>query len=296
MISLILQWCVRARPSEGHQFTLVDGELRIGTDVYALGFPKNLTVKDAEGSNNGFTANAGAVTALNQVVEYDSGPIGNMIRTDASVDSGNSGGPLISRSGEVVGLVSGGRMTEDGAPVNGWGYAVTASRIAEAVEEWNERSTMVGLKSCADAPAPDGTTVYSEVNSSHDQEQVSPTAWWPMARRSTAEITDPRTRSSREVFATGLEVSHIGPKALKLHIGSRCLSMTFKARVMNWWPGSGLRRRKIPNAIALREPPAKRVRSGPWTTPCSGTAPDGSWRTLTASWHRGLYCRDETPR
>lgn len=158
-----------ARDSKGHQFTFIDGEPRIGTGIYALGFPRNVTVKDAEGSDNGFTANAGAVTALNQTVDYGSGSIENMIRTDASVDSGNSGGPLITQDGEVVGLVSGVRMTDDKTPVNGWGYAVTAPRIVQAVAEWRERGTSVGLKSCADAPAPDGTTVYLEVNSSHDQ-------------------------------------------------------------------------------------------------------------------------------
>lgn len=158
-----------ARTSEGHQFSFIDGDPEIGTEIQALGFPQNLTVKDERESNSGFTATIGSVSAGDQTARYESGPIENMIRIDASVDSGNSGGPLITKDGKVVGLVSGVRMTADGSPVNGWGYAVIAPRISVAVTEWKERSTMVALKSCANAPAPDGTAVYSEVLSSHDQ-------------------------------------------------------------------------------------------------------------------------------
>ena len=158
-----------ARDSKGHQFSFIKGEPRIGTEIQALGFPKNLTVKESVPSENGFTANTGSVTALNQVARYDSGPIENMIRIDTSVDSGNSGGPLITQEGQVVGLVSGVRVTEDGSPVNGWGYAVEAPRITAAVDEWKVRGEPVGLKSCDAAPAPEGATVDVTVSSSHDQ-------------------------------------------------------------------------------------------------------------------------------
>lgn len=158
-----------ARASEGHQFTFIEGDPQIGTEIQALGFPQNLTVREENESNSGFTATIGSVSARDQIARYESGPIDNMIRIDTSVDSGNSGGPLITKSGEVVGLVSGVRMTEDKTPVNGWGYAVIAPRIAAAVEEWKVRSTIVGLESCANAPAPEGTAVYSQITSSHDQ-------------------------------------------------------------------------------------------------------------------------------
>lgn len=158
-----------ARASEGHQFTFIEGDPEIGTEIQALGFPQNLTVREENESNSGFTATIGTVSAKDQIARYESGPIDNMIRIDTSVDSGNSGGPLITKGGEVVGLVSGVRMTEDNTPVNGWGYAVIAPRIAAAVDEWKARSSIVGLKSCANAPAPEGTAVYSQVTSSHDQ-------------------------------------------------------------------------------------------------------------------------------
>lgn len=155
---------------DGYHFEFIEGEPRIGTEVRALGFPLNLSVEDAEGSRNGFAANPGDVTALNQTVEYGFGTIENMIRTDASINEGNSGGPLITKDGSVVGLVSGVKMTtEDGTPVDGWAYAVTAPRIVSAITEWRERGTSVGLASCANAPAPDDATLQVNVVSSHDQ-------------------------------------------------------------------------------------------------------------------------------
>lgn len=153
----------------GHHFDFIEGEPRIGTEVRALGFPHYISVEDAEASRNGFTANGGDVTALNQTVKYAFGTIEDMIRTDASIDSGNSGGPLITKDGSVVGLVSAVRMTTDGAPVNGWAYAVTAPRIVEAVTEWQERGTSVTLTSCDNANAPDDLTLQVNVVSSHDQ-------------------------------------------------------------------------------------------------------------------------------
>lgn len=157
------------RKSKGHQFTFIEGEPEIGTEIQSLGFPQNLTVKDPSASDSGFTANTGSVTALNQIARYESGSIDNMIRIDTSVDSGNSGGPLINRQGEVVGLVSGVRMTQDKTPVNGWGYAVIAPRVTQAIDSWKSQSTMVDMKSCTDAPAPYDTTVRSYVSSTHDQ-------------------------------------------------------------------------------------------------------------------------------
>lgn len=153
----------------GYRFEFIDGEPRIGTEIRALGFPQSLEVANSQGSRNGFSANGGDVTALNQTVEYGFGVIDNMIRTDASIDSGNSGGPLITQDGFVVGLVSGVRMTSDGTPVNGWAYAVTAPRIVEAVTEWQERGTSVDLASCENANAPDDVTLQVNVVSSHDQ-------------------------------------------------------------------------------------------------------------------------------
>lgn len=72
------------------------GALRVGDSVLALGTPFSL-----EG-----TLTQGIVSALDRT--YASGsttrPIRGMIQTDAAVNPGNSGGPLLNCTGEVIGI------------------------------------------------------------------------------------------------------------------------------------------------------------------------------------------------
>jgi S1-C subfamily serine protease len=71
-------------------------KLRVGDPVLALGNPFNL-----EG-----TLTNGIVSALDRAYSEGNGtrPIRGMIQTDAAVNPGNSGGPLINCQGEVIGV------------------------------------------------------------------------------------------------------------------------------------------------------------------------------------------------
>lgn len=158
------------RSMDGHQFNFIEGEPRIGTEVRALGYPLALLEDGAEGSQNGFSANPGDITALNQSLEFSVGLIEDLIRTDASLNPGNSGGPLITKDGSVVGLVSGARVRrDDGESVEGFAFAVTAPRIVSAINEWRERGARVGLVSCPDGPDLRDVKLQVRVDSSHDQ-------------------------------------------------------------------------------------------------------------------------------
>lgn len=66
--------------------------LIIGSDVFAVGTPKRLDL--------GQTVTKGIVSAKRKFDERD------FIQTDASIHSGNSGGPLLNEKGEVVGINS----------------------------------------------------------------------------------------------------------------------------------------------------------------------------------------------
>jgi serine protease Do len=73
--------------------TFGDSEkLRLGEWVIAIGNPFSL----------GGTVTAGIVSARNR--DINSGPYDNYIQTDASINRGNSGGPLFNLEGEVVGI------------------------------------------------------------------------------------------------------------------------------------------------------------------------------------------------
>jgi serine protease Do len=68
--------------------------LRVGESVLAIGNPLGL----------GMSVSTGIVSALNRDI-MDS-PFDENIQTDASINHGNSGGPLLDRAGEVVGVRS----------------------------------------------------------------------------------------------------------------------------------------------------------------------------------------------
>lgn len=68
---------------------------RVADEVAALGFPEAI----------GFSFAKGSVSALNVSLNYPGERIEGLLQTDTAVNFGNSGGPLINRQGEVVGVV-----------------------------------------------------------------------------------------------------------------------------------------------------------------------------------------------
>ncbi len=68
------------------------GRMRVGDWVMAVGNPFGL----------GGTVTLGIVSARNR--DINSGPYDNFIQTDASINRGNSGGPLFDMDGEVIGI------------------------------------------------------------------------------------------------------------------------------------------------------------------------------------------------
>jgi S1-C subfamily serine protease len=85
-------------PDELQPATLAGaGSLRVGDDVMAVGTPFGVPQ----------SATAGIVSGLGR--QYDARESGvtlkNLIQFDAAVNPGNSGGPLVNRFGEVVGIV-----------------------------------------------------------------------------------------------------------------------------------------------------------------------------------------------
>ena len=76
---------------------VLGGGLRIGDETYAVGHPLGLV-----GSMS-----AGVVSGLDRSLTRDDGaPLKGLIQFDAAVNPGNSGGPLLNRNGQVVGIVT----------------------------------------------------------------------------------------------------------------------------------------------------------------------------------------------
>ncbi len=102
--------------------------LQPGETVLAIGSPLG---------NFRNTVTAGVVSALNRSV----GSMEGLIQTDAAINSGNSGGPLINLAGEVVGintLVVRGDSNDyssSAAPVEGLGFSVPSSIFRSVADQ-----------------------------------------------------------------------------------------------------------------------------------------------------------------
>jgi S1-C subfamily serine protease len=75
---------------------VLGGGVRVGDPVYALGHPLGL----------GGSFSGGVVSATGRTIRAGGNELTDLIQFDAAVNPGNSGGPLLNRRGEVVGVVT----------------------------------------------------------------------------------------------------------------------------------------------------------------------------------------------
>ena len=96
-------------------------ELRVGDWVMAIGNPFGL----------GGTVTAGIVSARGR--DIGSGPYDDFIQTDASINRGNSGGPLFNLDGDVIGINTA-IFSQTGGSV-GIGFAISANLATQVVQQ-----------------------------------------------------------------------------------------------------------------------------------------------------------------
>ena len=106
-----------APPAQFQPATLGNpGSLSVGDPAFVIGHPFGLT-----GS-----LSTGVISGLDRAMNAPglSQPITGLIQFDAAVNPGNSGGPLVDRNGDVVGIVTG-LVNPAGKVFSGVGFAVT---------------------------------------------------------------------------------------------------------------------------------------------------------------------------
>jgi putative serine protease PepD len=104
--------------------------VQVGDSVYAIGSPYGLQE----------TLTRGIVSALGRTISApDGAKITGAIQTDAALNPGNSGGPLLDEEGRVVGVNS--QIASDAARVGGSqpgstgvGFAISSDTVAQAVK------------------------------------------------------------------------------------------------------------------------------------------------------------------
>lgn len=103
------------------------GALEIGQPIAAIG------------NSEGYLANtvtSGVVSALwRQVYLDDEGEYRNLIQTDAAIYGGNSGGPMITLAGEVVGINSASAVTDDSGVAESLSFAIPIDLAVPIVKQ-----------------------------------------------------------------------------------------------------------------------------------------------------------------
>jgi len=121
---------INAPPSNLQAVTFGDSkQLEVGDAVIAIGNALGLSAGTP-------TVTSGIVSALGRTVQAGdaSGGAGetlqNLIQTDAAINSGNSGGPLVDSAGQVVGMSTAVASSSTGnAPAQNIGFAITSSTV-----------------------------------------------------------------------------------------------------------------------------------------------------------------------
>jgi putative serine protease PepD len=116
---------VNAPSSKLQPLTLGDSsKVEVGDGVVAIGNPFGL-----DG-----TVTSGIVSAVGrQISSPDDTPIEGAIQTDAAINHGNSGGPLLDLHGEVIGITS--QIQSEGGGNDGVGFAVPSNTVRSIAEQ-----------------------------------------------------------------------------------------------------------------------------------------------------------------
>ena len=104
-------------------------DIAAGQDVLAIGSPM--------GSEYANTVTKGIISAKNRTIRAKSGAAAtSVIQTDAAINSGNSGGPLINMAGQVIGINSM-KLASDtnGSNVEGMGFSIPSNEVVRIINQ-----------------------------------------------------------------------------------------------------------------------------------------------------------------
>ncbi|MDR1774531.1 MAG: trypsin-like peptidase domain-containing protein [Clostridioides sp.] len=112
-------------------------EVTVGDIAIAIGNPLGLEFQKS--------VTQGIISGLNRSIETEQAQMSNLIQTDASINSGNSGGPLLNSKGQVIGI-----NTAKASEGEAMGFAIpinTAKNIVqEVISKGNYEKVTLGIK------------------------------------------------------------------------------------------------------------------------------------------------------
>ena len=111
-------------------------DLNLGQDVIAIGNPLGFELMN--------TVTGGIISGLNRQITINEKSM-TLIQTDTAINSGNSGGPLINKKGQVIGINSS-KMSASysEASIEGIGFAIPLNEAARIVKDIIEYGYVTG--------------------------------------------------------------------------------------------------------------------------------------------------------
>ena len=100
--------------------------IAVGDTVVAVGYALAL--------DGGPSVTSGIVSALNRTLTDSNGALDRLIQTDAAISSGNSGGPLINLSGQVIGINTAVYNSDGQTAANNIGFAIGVEEVQRVVK------------------------------------------------------------------------------------------------------------------------------------------------------------------
>jgi S1-C subfamily serine protease len=170
--------------------------VQVGDPVVAIGNPFGLDR----------TITSGIVSAVARQIEAPNGfPINNAIQTDAAINHGNSGGPLLNMQGQVIGINS--QIANSGIDANvGVGFAIPIDMVKQIATDL-QKSGKVTHAWLGVALAPIDPTLASEVKLAADKgamvQTVQPGS--PAAKAGLKPATDQKVIGG-ETYAIGGDI------------------------------------------------------------------------------------------
>ena len=124
-------------PLPGHVFNLLATPPPVGSPVAAIGYPEGLPI----------TLTQGSISGLDRAITIDGVARTGLVQTDASVNPGNSGGPLLGSDGQVVGVVDAGATN-----ANGISFAVSGASAKPLFTSWQANPQTVSSQGSCGSP------------------------------------------------------------------------------------------------------------------------------------------------
>ena len=132
------------KPLTGFQFHFRTTAPQVGDQVAVIGFPEGQPLSLTHGD----------ISGLDRSITVDGVPRSGLIQTDAAVNPGNSGGPMIAADGSVLGLVD----ALDTA-ANGIAYGIPAGQASPAMASWEAAPAPLPPAECPNPLGPQGGTI-----------------------------------------------------------------------------------------------------------------------------------------